>query len=58
MYIKDSRRKKTTEVEIYKRKQDSKKIRMHAFDQKKAIKKKKEKNYRKHAFDQESDQEK
>ena len=41
-----------TEVGIYKRKQESKKTRKHAFDQEK---KKKE---RKHTLDQESDQEK
>ena len=46
----------TTEVGIYKRKQESKKIRKHAFDQESDEEKKKKE--RKHALDQESDQEK
>ena len=45
------------EVEIYKRKQKSKKTRKHAFDQESDQEKKRRKE-RKHALDQESDQEK
>ena len=48
----------TSEVGIYKRKQESKKTRRNKNSTKKAIKKKRKKKERKHALDQESDEEK